>query len=66
MIGHAAALGEVFNVTAEAVTTRHYVTTLATIVGVEPDIVEVPDDRAGRPACTAIFGHLFGCATTPC
>ncbi len=59
MTGHAAALGEVFNATAEAVTTRHYVTTLASIVGVEPDIVEVPDAAlADLPA--PIFGHLFG------
>ncbi len=59
MTGHAAALGEVFNATAGAVTTRHYVTTLASIVGVEPDVVEVPD--AALPDLPApIFGHLFG------
>lgn len=54
-----AAAGEVFNITAEAVTTRHYVETLAGIVGVEPLIVEISDaDLAGleRPP----FGHLFG------
>ena len=59
MTGDHAAFGEVFNATAEAVTTRHYVTTLASIVGVEPDIVEVPDAAlATLPA--PIFGHLFG------
>lgn len=54
-----AAVGEVFNVSAEAVTTRHYVETLARIVGVEPLIVELSDaDLADleRPP----FGHLFG------
>lgn len=54
-----AATGEVFNVTAVAVTTRHYVETLASIVGVDPRIVEISDaDLATleRPP----FGHLFG------
>ena len=59
MVGVDAALGEVFNVTAEAVTTRRYVEELAAIVGVEPDIVDVPDAALDRlPA--GIFGHLFG------
>lgn len=53
------AVGEVFNVTAEAVTTRHYVETLAGIVGVEPLIVELSDaDLATLDR--APFGHLFG------
>lgn len=53
------AVGQVFNVTAEAVTTRHYVETLAGIVGVEPLIVEISDSDLAtleRPP----FGHLFG------
>ncbi|HET9078470.1 MAG TPA: NAD-dependent epimerase/dehydratase family protein [Acidimicrobiales bacterium] len=53
------AVGEVFNVTAEAVTTRRYVETLAAIVGVEPLIVELSDAELAvleRPP----FGHLFG------
>ncbi|MFM8563359.1 MAG: NAD-dependent epimerase/dehydratase family protein [Acidimicrobiia bacterium] len=59
MIGVDAAKGEVFNATAEAVTTRHYVDTLATIVGVEPNIVMVPDERPnGFP--NGVWGHLFG------
>ena len=58
MTGVGAAFGEVFNVTAEAVTTRRYVETLAEIVGVPCDIVPVPDDRLGDlPA--PIHGHLF-------
>jgi nucleoside-diphosphate-sugar epimerase len=51
-------LGEVLNITAEAVTVNEYVRVLAEIVGTEPTIVYVPDDALpppGRPA----FGHLF-------
>jgi nucleoside-diphosphate-sugar epimerase len=58
MVGVEAALGEVFNVTAEAVTTRHYVDVLASIVGVEPDVVMVPDDPPAEMP-TGIYGHLF-------
>lgn len=59
MVDVDAAVGEVFNVTAEAVTTRRYVEELAAIVGAEPDIVDVPDEALARlPA--GIFGHLFG------
>jgi len=59
MIGVDAAKGEVFNATAEAVTTSHYVATLAAIVGVEADVVMVPDDRPeGFPS--GVYGHLFG------
>ncbi len=54
-----AAPGEVFNVSAEAVTTRHYVETLADIVGAEPLIVEISDgDLADLDPPP--FGHLFG------
>ena len=58
MIGNGRAFGEVFNVTAEAPTTRRYVETLAAIVGVEPDIVPVPDSALGD-ITTPVFGHLF-------
>ena len=66
MIGVDAAMGEVFNVTAEAVTTRRYVAELASIVGVEPDVVEVPDAAladlpGGASSATSSAG-----ATTPC
>ncbi len=53
------ALGEVFNVTAEAVTSRRYVEVLASIVGNEPMIMELSDvelEELDRPP----FGHLFG------
>ena len=53
------ARGEIFNVTTSAVTTRRYVTTLAEIVGVEPNIVEVPDDVL-KSVTMPVFSHLFG------
>lgn len=64
MAGHPAAPGRVFNVTAEAVTTRRYVEVLAEVLGEEPDVVEVPDAvlrGPGRPR-RPVFGHLFGVA----
>ncbi|WP_162941766.1 NAD-dependent epimerase/dehydratase family protein [Desertimonas flava] len=61
MIGLAAveaARGEIVNVTAEAVTTRRYVDTLAAVVGAQPDIVDVPDAALdGLPP--GLYGHLF-------
>jgi nucleoside-diphosphate-sugar epimerase len=58
MIGVPAAMGEVFNVTAEAVTTRRYVDVLAAIVGVEPDVRDVPRDALPQLP-PKVFGHLF-------
>jgi nucleoside-diphosphate-sugar epimerase len=59
LVGSDRAVGEVFNATAEAVTTLHYVDSLAAIVGVEPNIVMVPDERPdGFP--NGVYGHLFG------
>ena len=59
MVGQPAARGEVFNVTAEGLTSLRYVQELAAIVGAEPDIVYVPDDVL--PSLTRpVFGHLFG------
>ena len=58
MTGATAAYGDVFNATAEAVTTCRYVETLASIVGCEPDIVPVPD-AALSTLPPRIFGHLF-------
>ena len=57
-IGNEDAVGEVFNITAEAVTVNEYVRVLAEIVGEEADVIYIPDDALpppGRPA----FGHLF-------
>lgn len=55
----AAGVGEVFNVTAEAVTSERYVDTLAEIVGAEPIVVRVPDDLLAT-VTKPVFGHLFG------
>ena len=59
MAQNPAARGEIFNVTAEGLTSQRYVTTLAEIVGAEPDIVLIPDDILpiiSQP----VFSHLFG------
>jgi nucleoside-diphosphate-sugar epimerase len=57
---HPAAPGEIFNVSAEAVTTRHYVHELASIVGRDPNIVEVPAKAVAKlPAKPLPYGHLF-------
>ncbi len=58
LVGNRRALGEVFNITAGAVTSRRYVEILARIVGVEPNIVEVPDSRL-HELPPGSFGHLF-------
>jgi nucleoside-diphosphate-sugar epimerase len=54
-----AAVGEVFNVSGEAVTATRYVETLADIAGVDPIVVMIGDSDLDaldpRP-----FGHLFG------
>ena len=58
IVGNPSAMGQVFNITAEAVTVNRYVETLAAIVGVEPHVVTIPDDMLtsiGAP----VFGHLF-------
>lgn len=58
MVDAPAAVGQIFNVTAEAVTTRRYVHTLAAVVGEPADIVDVPD--AALPTLPdGVFGHLF-------
>ncbi len=58
MCEHTAAVGEIFNVSAEAITTGAYVEELAMIVGVEADVVMVTDELRAtleKPA----WGHLF-------
>jgi nucleoside-diphosphate-sugar epimerase len=53
-----AAVGEAFNLTAEGVSSAQYVASLADIVGVEPDVVPVPDSLL--PALDRQpYGHLF-------
>ena len=57
-VGRPAALGEVFNVTAEAVTSRHYIDVLAAIVGVDADVRMVPSSTLDGIA-GGVFCHLF-------
>ena len=55
---HPAAVGEAFNLTGEGVSSAQYVATLAGIVGVEADVVPVPDEAlAGLSPLP--YGHLF-------
>jgi len=52
-------VGRVYNVTTDGITVQRYVDTLASIVGVEPVIVPVPDRELARLS-RPVFGHLFG------
>ncbi|MGA0879375.1 MAG: NAD-dependent epimerase/dehydratase family protein [Ilumatobacteraceae bacterium] len=57
-VGNRDAQGQIINSTAEAVTTLHYVETLARIVGRDPHIVFVPSEVPdGFPR--GVYGHLF-------
>ncbi len=59
MATHPKAPGEIFNITAEAVTANEYVSLLSEIVGKPADIVSMPSKYAGtleKPA----YSHLFG------
>ena len=58
MATHPAAPGEIFNVSGVGVTAAEYVHTLAEIVGVEPDIRQVPDELVAKlegPAFCRLF-----------
>lgn len=57
-VGCRSAQGQVVNITADAVTSLHYVETLAQIVGRDPNIVFVPSEVPdGFPR--GVYGHLF-------
>jgi nucleoside-diphosphate-sugar epimerase len=56
---HPAAVGEAFNLSGDGVSAAQYVTTAAEVVGVEPDVVHVPDEALAGLAKLP-FGHLFG------
>ena len=60
MAGSDRAVGEVFNVSADAVSAARYVHELAAIVGTDPEIVFVPDAALPTPEQPPVFGHLFG------
>jgi nucleoside-diphosphate-sugar epimerase len=55
---HAAAVGEVFNVSTSVVDVNTYVETLAEVVGVPADVVRVPDSMLDQ-ITTPVFSHLF-------
>jgi nucleoside-diphosphate-sugar epimerase len=52
-------VGEVLNATTDGRTINRYVEDLAAIVGVEPNVVMVPDTLLPT-ITTPVFGHLFG------
>ena len=56
---HPAAVGEIFNITAEAVTAYHYIRTIAKILNVEPNIVSVPDEALAELRDPLPFNHRF-------
>ncbi len=59
MATHPNAPGEVFNITAEAVTVNEYVSVLSEIVGKPADIVPMPSKYVGKLEKPA-YSHLFG------
>lgn len=59
---HPAAVGEVFNISADSVDVNRYVAVLSDVVGVEPDVVHIPDDivpELSADDSPPAFGHLF-------
>jgi nucleoside-diphosphate-sugar epimerase len=59
VVGNAAAVGEVFNISADAVSVNRYVEVLADVVGEAPDVVYLPDSML-EALPGEVFGHLFG------
>jgi nucleoside-diphosphate-sugar epimerase len=59
MVGTAAALGQVFNITRDHVSVNRYIAVLADVVGEKPDLVYLPDELLPDVGRT-VFGHLFG------
>jgi nucleoside-diphosphate-sugar epimerase len=61
IVGNAAAVGEVFNISAGSTSVNRYVEVLADVVGEAPDVVYLPDSMLDAlPG--SVFGHLFGVA----
>jgi nucleoside-diphosphate-sugar epimerase len=59
MVGNPAAIGQVFNITADSITVNRYIEVLADVVGETPDVVLLPDSMLGDlPG--SVFSHLFG------
>jgi nucleoside-diphosphate-sugar epimerase len=59
MATHPKAAGEIFNISAEAVTANAYVAILSDIVGRPADVVYMPSAFVGKLAKPA-YNHLFG------
>lgn len=59
MATHPGAAGEIFNITAEAVTANEYVSVLSEIVGKPADLVYLPSSWVGKLEKPA-YSHLFG------
>jgi nucleoside-diphosphate-sugar epimerase len=59
MVGQRAAVGEVFNISADAISVDRYISILADVVGEQPDLVYLPDSMLPDLPKLA-FGHLFG------
>ena len=59
MVGDPNALGEVFNISGDAVTVNRYIDVLAGVVGETPDVVHLPDSILGELR-GPVFSHLFG------
>jgi nucleoside-diphosphate-sugar epimerase len=58
-VGNGAAIGEVFNISTDAVTVNRYLDVLADVVGEAPDVVYLPDEMLDEVP-GQVFGHLFG------
>ncbi len=54
-----AAVGEIFNISADAVTAHYFVETIATIMGVEAQIIHVPDAVVAQLSGPLPFNHRF-------
>ena len=54
-----AAVGEIFNISADAVTANYFVETIATIMGVEAEIIGVPDAIVTQLRGPLPFNHRF-------
>ena len=54
-----AAIGEVFNITADSVTSLYFITTIARVMGVEAEIIMLPDAVTETLAPPLPFNHRF-------
>ncbi len=54
-----AAIGEVFNISGNSVTSRHFVETIARVMGVEAEIILLPDAVTAELTSPLPFNHRF-------